>query len=83
MAVTSRLLLLRQYKKDLKQTGTTYWQQLIQTGIPKQEARAIAVAIAKYDISQRPPHDLQKQLICRYSAFICRANLWRGGLLLA
>ncbi|NEP62816.1 MAG: hypothetical protein F6K31_38855 [Symploca sp. SIO2G7] len=65
----------------VKHIGSTYWQQLIQIGIPKQDARTIAVAIAKYDVMQCRPRDLQKQLICHYSAFVCRAKLWRAGLL--
>lgn len=68
---------------QIKQTGSSYWQQLIHIGIPKQDARSIAVAIAKYDIAQCHPQDLQRQLICHYSAFVCRANLWRPGLLAA
>ncbi|MFG6101521.1 hypothetical protein U2F10_04670 [Leptothoe sp. EHU-05/26/07-4] len=67
----------------IKEVGSSYWQQLIHIGIPKQHARSIAVAIAKYDIAQCQPQELQRQLICHYSAFVCRANLWRPGLLLA
>ena len=67
----------------IKQIGSSYLQQLIRIGIPTQDARAIAVAIARYDIAQHHPQDLQRQLICQYSAFVCRANLWRPGLLLA
>lgn len=64
----------------IKRIGSSYWQQLIQIGIPRQDARSIAVAIAKYDVTQCQPHELQKQLICHYSAFVCRAKLWRTGL---
>ena len=67
---------------QIKQVGSSYWQQLMHIGIPKQEARSIAVAIAKYDIVQCQPQGIQKQLISHYSAFVCRANLWRAGLLL-
>ena len=70
-------------RREIKQMGATYWQQLMRIGIPKQEARSIAVAIAKYDVTQSQPQGAQKQLICHYSAFVCRANLWRAGLLLA
>lgn len=68
--------------RKIKEIGAAYWQQLIQIGVPKQDARAIAVAIAKYDVIQSHPRDMQKQLICHYSAFVCRAKLWRAGLLL-
>ncbi|MEM9266059.1 MAG: hypothetical protein AAGA46_11095 [Cyanobacteria bacterium P01_F01_bin.13] len=65
----------------IKHVGSTYWQQLIHIGIPKQDARSIAVAIAKYDVAQCHPHAMQKQLISHYSSLVCRANLWRAGLL--
>ena len=67
----------------IKQIGSGYLQQLIRIGIPIQDARTIAVAIARYDVDHHHPQDLQRQLICQYSAFVCRANLWRPGLLLA
>lgn len=67
----------------IKQMGSGYLQQLLTIGIPLEAARSIAVAIAKYDVAQCRPHDLQRQLICHYSAFVCRANLWRPGLLSA
>lgn len=67
---------------QIKQVGSSYLQKLLHIGIPQQDARSIAVAIAKYDVAQCHPHDMQKRLISHYSAFVCRANLWRAGLLL-
>ncbi len=67
----------------IKQVGSSYLQQLLHMGIPMEAARTIAVAIAKYDVAQCRPQDTQRQLISHYSAFVCRANLWRPGLLLA
>ena len=66
----------------VKHIGSTYWQRLMQIGIPRQDARTIAVAIARYDVMQSHPRDGQRQLISHYSAFVCRAKLWRAGLLL-
>lgn len=66
----------------LKQVGVQYWQRLCQAGIPAPEARQIAAAIAKYDLAQRPPKPDHACLIERYSALICRAQLWRRSLLL-
>lgn len=62
--------------------GITYWQKLIREGVPKEEARKIAVAIAKFDILERLPSNEQKQLISRFSPSVCRARLWRSDLLL-
>ncbi len=67
---------------DFRKLGLTYWQRLVQVGVPKEEAQAIATAIAKYDLLHRVPSLEQKQLISKFSRFLCRANLWRGSLLL-
>lgn len=66
----------------LKKMGVQYWQRLCRVGIPAPEARQIAAAIAKYDLAQRPPKPDHACLIQRYSALICRAELWRRSLLL-
>lgn len=66
----------------LKQVGVQYWYTLCQAGIPTPEARKIAAAIAKFDVAHRPPKREQVHLIVRYSALICRAQLWRRDLLL-
>ncbi|MBD2256477.1 hypothetical protein [Pseudanabaena sp. FACHB-2040] len=66
---------------EIKKVGLHYWQQLYQAGIPKDDARKIAAAIAKFDVAQRPPAPDQAQLIECYSPLICRARLWRRDLL--
>lgn len=68
---------------QIKRVGSNYLQQLINIGIPSESARMIAVAIAKYDVAQCHPEGTQRQLISHYSALVCRANLWRPGLLSA
>lgn len=67
--------------QQIKKVGVHYWQQLCQAGIPSTEARRIAAAIAKFEVAQRPPAPDQAHLIGRYSALICRAQLWRRNLL--
>lgn len=59
-----------------------YWRQLIQVGIPAEDARAIAEAIAGYDAQQAIPNRYQKQLIGHYCTLVARARLWRLDLLL-
>ncbi|NJL38288.1 MAG: hypothetical protein HC899_17245 [Leptolyngbyaceae cyanobacterium SM1_4_3] len=60
-----------------------YWRKLIELGVPINEAHDIAEAIARYDAAQKRPNREQKELIKRYCATICRAELWRSKLLLA
>ncbi|MGD1941747.1 MAG: hypothetical protein ACFB0G_10580 [Leptolyngbyaceae cyanobacterium] len=67
---------------DFRVRGITYWQKLVREGVPKDEARKIASAIAKFELFDKPPSPDQKQLISRFSAFICRAQLWRSDLLI-
>jgi hypothetical protein len=78
MAMTPQIELAN----DLKVLGITYWQKLVREGVPKDEARKIAGAIAKFDLFQRSPSTEQKQLISQFSRFVCRAQLWRCELLL-
>ncbi|WP_272061117.1 hypothetical protein [Oscillatoria sp. CS-180] len=67
---------------DFKELGTTYWQKLVREGVPKNEARTIATAIAKLELFAKQPSSEQKQLISEFSRFICRAQLWRSDLLI-
>ncbi|NJN59058.1 MAG: hypothetical protein HC879_16955 [Leptolyngbyaceae cyanobacterium SL_5_9] len=60
-----------------------YWRKLIELGVPINEAHDIAEAIARYDAAKKRPNRKQKELIKRYCATICRAELWRSKLLLA
>jgi hypothetical protein len=60
-----------------------YWRKLIELGVPINEAHDIAEAIARYDAAKKRPNRKQKELINRYCATICRAELWRSKLLLA
>lgn len=67
---------------DLKDLGITYWQKLIREGAPHEEARVIAWAIARFKLFRKVPTPEQKQLIAKFSRFICRAQLWHSDLLL-
>lgn len=71
-----------QRNSDVKRAGIHYWSKLVREGIPRDQARLIAAAIAKYDYAHRRPSAEQKHLITQYSALICRAQLWRGEMLL-
>lgn len=66
----------------IKQIGVLYWIKLIREGVPRNEGRIIAAAIAKFKVANRPPTEEQKALITQYSALICRAGLWRRELLM-
>lgn len=65
-----------------KHTMLRYWHRLTKAGVPKDNARRIARAIAKYDVSQTLPTLHQRKLICQYCPIVCRCGLWRSGLLL-
>ena len=65
-----------------KKLGITYWQKLVREGVPREEAQHIAAAIAKFDLFERSPSTAQKSLISKFSAYVCRAQLWRSHLLL-
>ena len=67
---------------DYRHLGIAYWQKLVREGVPRDEARAIATAIAKFDLLDRVPSAEQKQLISQFSRFVCRAQLWRSHLLM-
>ena len=64
----------------VRQIGIAYWQKLVKAGVPFNEARSIAAAIAKFDVAHRQPNDEQRSLIIQHSLLICRAELWRTGL---
>jgi hypothetical protein len=71
-----------QHKAWLKTKVVLYWRCLMQQGVPYQDARHIAIAIAKYDVNKKCPNPQQTALIMQYSPLICRAKLWRSKLLL-
>lgn len=60
----------------------TYWRRLVGNGVPIDQARKIARAVAKYDVMDAAPTLQQQELIQRYCPAICRTGLWRAGLLL-
>ena len=39
---------------DFRDRGITYWQKLVREGVPKDEARKIASAIAKFELFEKP-----------------------------
>lgn len=67
---------------NFKELGITYWQKLVREGVPRDEAKKIATAIAKLELFAKPPSLEQKQLISQFSRFVCRAQLWRSDLLI-
>ena len=67
---------------NFKELGITYWQKLVREGVPRDEAKKIATAIAKLELFAKPPSLAQKQLISQFSRFVCRAQLWRSDLLI-
>jgi hypothetical protein len=66
-----------------KHTMLRYWRRLAQAGIPSDNARRIARAIAKYDVIQTLPSARQQNLIRYYCPIVCRCGLWRSALLLS
>lgn len=66
---------------DFRTLGITYWQKLVREGVPRDEARVLACAIAKFELLDKVPTPDQQQLILRFSRFLCRAQLWHIGLL--
>lgn len=67
---------------DYRSLSIIYWQKLVREGVPKDEACKIAKAIVKFELFAQPPSIEHKQLISRFSALLCRAQLWRSDLLL-
>lgn len=65
-----------------KRVMVVYWQRLLRSNVPPDEARRIARAVAKYDIMGLHPPAYYQQLIHRYCPAVCRAGLWRVELLL-
>ena len=69
-------------EKMTREIVPIYWRRLIEVGIPIDAAQMIAWAIARYDKAKKLPPHQQQRLIRQYCHFICRAELWRSGLLL-
>ncbi|MEM1310767.1 MAG: hypothetical protein AAGF98_14965 [Cyanobacteria bacterium P01_H01_bin.153] len=67
---------------DYRSLSIIYWQKLVREGVPKKEAQALAKAIVKFELFAQSPSQEHKQLISRFSALLCRAQLWRSDLLL-
>jgi hypothetical protein len=65
-----------------RKLAVIYWKRLIQFGIPMDDAVHIAIAIARYDVASKRPRSRQRVLIDRYCPLVCRAELWRPGLLI-
>ncbi|MGF1524292.1 MAG: hypothetical protein ACFBSF_18380 [Leptolyngbyaceae cyanobacterium] len=82
MAPVSLVSLEIETADTFKKLGITYWQKLVREGVPRLEAQHIAAAIAKFDLFERIPSLEQKHLISKFSASVCRAQLWRSHLLL-
>ncbi|RZM77431.1 hypothetical protein [Leptolyngbya iicbica] len=68
---------------DYRSLSIIYWQKLVREGVPKPEAQAIAKAIVKFELFAQSPSHEHKQLISRFSALLCRAQLWRSDLLIS
>ncbi len=67
---------------DYRSLSIIYWQKLVREGVPKSEAQTIAKAIVKYELFSQRPSPEHQHLISRFSALLCRAQLWRSDLLL-
>ena len=65
-----------------RQLAKVYWQRLVKAGISVDEAMEIAIAIARFDVVNKRPNTKYRNLIGRHCPAICRAELWRPGLLL-
>jgi hypothetical protein len=66
---------------DYRSLSIIYWQKLVREGVPRAEAQYIAKAIAKLELFAQSPSQEHKQLISRFSALLCQAQLWRSDLL--
>ncbi|MEO1522287.1 MAG: hypothetical protein AAFU78_16115 [Cyanobacteria bacterium J06633_2] len=64
--------------RDLMQS---YYHILSHAGIPLDDVKPIAHAIAKFDVTDMRPSKEQRAKICQYASLICRANLWRPSCL--
>ncbi|HEY9887177.1 MAG TPA: hypothetical protein V6D02_02185 [Candidatus Obscuribacterales bacterium] len=67
---------------DFRACCINNWQRLVREGVPRDEARKIAEAIARFELLEKAPSSEQKQLISQFSRFVCRAQLWHSELLL-
>ncbi|MEM9908793.1 MAG: hypothetical protein AAF921_27670 [Cyanobacteria bacterium P01_D01_bin.44] len=67
----------------VNQLRNIYWRKLMQAGISPRTAKAIAGAIATYDLEHIRPSKREQQLISYYCTAIAQAKLWRLELLLA
>jgi hypothetical protein len=80
---------LNQQDKDItdpslmiaRKLAKIYWRRLIKLGVPIEDAMYIAIAIARFDVANKKPRTKYRNLIGRYCPYICRAELWRPGLL--
>lgn len=72
----------RQQSLQARELIPVYWRRLIEVGMPINAARLVAEAIAWLDIAQKPLTRPQKKLIGQYCVLVCRAELWRSGMLL-
>ncbi len=64
-----------------RKLAAVYWRRLVRLGVPVDDAMYIAIAIAKFDVTNKQPRTKYRNLIGRYCSHICRAELWRPGLL--
>lgn len=72
----------RQQSIHARELLPVYWRRLIEVGMPIDIARRVAEAVAWLDAAQRPLTPQQKMLIGQYCVMVCRAELWRAGMLL-
>lgn len=72
----------RQQSIRARELLPVYWRRLIEVGMPIDVARRVAEAVAWLDAAQRPLTPYQKRLIGQYCVMVCRAELWRSGMLL-
>jgi len=67
-------------KLHMRNVVQHYCKLLVQNGVPSQDVKCVAEAIARFDIKRRYPTEEQRTKLYEYALPLCRANLWRTGM---
>lgn len=59
-----------------------YCKRLVKAGLPQQDARWVALAIAQFDMKGVQPTSAQQGKLYQYALPLCRTNLWRSRMFL-
>lgn len=60
-----------------------YCKRLVKVGIPQEDAKWVALAIAQFDMKHVLPTSAQQSKLYQYALPLCRTNLWRSGMFLS